>query len=95
LVLAKNKKMINTLEAYKFIRNKKFEYHFIDDDKDVICFIEFDELTQFCEVFKTDRLTDDPPMVALKSYCIGIEMAQICDYFGVDLDDIFDKDKEF
>jgi len=87
--------MINTLEAYKFIRNKKFEYHFIDDDKEVLCFVEFDELQKFCEIFKIDRLTDEPPMVALKACSVCIEMAQICNHFGIDLNDIFDKDKEF
>lgn len=77
------------LQLYKFVKNNQLEYNHVDGD--VILFVDFDSLKEFGELVKS-FVSDGGLDVTLKQDYVGVHMSDLCDYYGVDLLAVFEKD---
>lgn len=57
---------------------------------DVIAFIDFKILTDFSDLLTYEYLSDGQTVI-LKETSLAIWMSDICDYYGISLDEVFGK----
>lgn len=79
------------LEFYKYICEKGFEYHWLDDETDVILFVPLYELDNFKDMLGSN-IFEEPIKCYMKYDYIVFHMQDICDFWNIDISDIFDKD---
>lgn len=77
------------LDLYKFITNNNIEYD-VDDSCDVVTiFIPFYLLEEFNELLKPNYYDEGGIDCVLSyGYC-NIEINDICDYFEIDINNVF------
>ncbi len=81
------------LQLFKWITDNNIEWHWQenDGDDDVICCVDAHQLEGFFELFDR-QFFDDVFQCILKYRYIAIWMNDICDYHGIELEAVFDKD---
>lgn len=75
-----------------FASSHKYEWDFICDD--VYLILPFHKLKEFISIFGTNEFNntfDEGYSILLKGNYIVIEMRDVCDYFGLNIGDIFPK----
>lgn len=79
------------LDLYKFINNNSIEWHRQDNDgiPDVLIFPYTFQLEEFSKLTKGFYNDDRGLTIHLKDGYAAIWMAEICDYFGIDIDKVF------
>ncbi len=85
---------MTTLDLYKFIKNYDIEYHWFYESngvKNVIMFINYDHIKYFNSLLDSSFFDDGGMDCKLFDGYIGIEMKEICDYYGIELNDIFNQ----
>src|ERR1044071_6126440 len=89
-------KAMTELDLYKFITDNEVEYHWHDhnDKGDVICLISFYELKDFCKMVEPIAMTDSEGIKCnLQDDCIAIWMLDICEYYGIDMENVFKEEE--
>lgn len=85
---------MNNLLLYKFITLNKIEWHYTNDNQDVIVFINNYLLDEWNKLLGS-HITDESGLeCVMKDGYFCFEMKHICDYFDIDLTEIFDKSNE-
>jgi hypothetical protein len=81
------------LELFKWITDNNIEWHWEDNDgaDDVIIFVNDHQLEGFFELVDSSFF-DDVFTCVLRYRYLAIWIAKICDYYGIELEAIFDKD---
>lgn len=82
---------MNSIQLYKFITDNCLEWRWTNNEQedDVILFLPFSSLGGFSIV--TEWSDDEPYPCVLKSNYIALFLKNICEYHGLDIEDIFDK----
>ncbi len=75
------------LDLYKFIQENNIEWHRYK--KDIIIFVNFSNMPQFLEILTPSVFDDDGIVCNLKRGYIGIVINEICDYYGIIIDNVF------
>ena len=82
------------LELYKFVEKNDLEYHWnISDDKDVILFIPNYLLDKWINLLGSSIVDDGGIKCVMKLKYFCFEMSDICEYFDIDMKNIFEKEK--
>lgn len=76
------------LELYKFIHNNAIEWHKQDNDgtPDVVIFVHYFYLPELFELLKK---YDESLECRLKENYFALFMGNICDNFGIDIENLF------
>ncbi len=79
------------LELYKFVSKNKLEYHWHNDD--VVLIVNFYHLEEFNKLLGHEISDEDGITCTFKDGYICFMMNDICEYFGIDINNIFEKEK--
>ena len=63
----------------------------VDDDEELIVWVEFHTLSRFTELVGPTYLSDGGIEVRLQQDCVVFELSDICEYFGINLEKIHKK----
>ena len=80
------------LDFYKYINENNIEWHWRNNNgtEDVIIFIYLFDLEYFCDLVKDKTDYDEYGLdVKIKNGYAIIWMNDLCDYYGIDLNEIF------
>ena len=81
------------LELYKFVEKNGLEYHWDNDDVDVILFIPNYLIPKWVELLKSSIMDDEGIKCTMKFKYFCYEMSDICEYFDIDMKNVFEKEK--
>lgn len=81
---------MNELDLYKFCQNKEMQWH----AEQLLIYIDFCDLKEFAELIGGKRLDDGGIEVTMLSYYIGLDLVQICEYWGIKPERIYSKVKD-
>ncbi len=83
------------LKLHKFINDNYIEYRWDLNNKkdDVIVWIPFYLCDEFSELIEPDNFSDGGGMdVRFQKNCVAFFISEICDYWGVEIENVFPKD---
>jgi len=83
---------MTTLELYKFIENYNVEFHW--NEEDVMMFVNNDNIKYFNSILNSSIFDDGGIHCVMKDGYIAFEMENICDYYDIELKDVFGENKE-
>lgn len=81
---------MTAIQLYRFITENKIEYHWHEDD--VILMPNISELKEFSDLLGCNITDDDGIKCTMKYGYFCFYMREICDYFGIELTEIFKKE---
>lgn len=82
------------LILYKFISGLNLEYNYLERDKDVILFVNkyiIDDFMDFLSKHCSSFLDNYGIKALLKDGYIGLHMGDICEYYDIEIKNIFKK----
>ena len=77
------------LELYKFITDNELEYHWVKDNTDVILFVEIRYIEDFNEMLGYNAMDESGIECRMKYKYFCFYMNDICEYFGIEIKNIF------
>jgi hypothetical protein len=87
---------MKAIDLFKFVDDNALEYHWhfnnvgtSDHEYDVILFVDACIIGDFIKLLKSPRLSDDGFLCRMKNKYFCFWMADICEYFNIDLDEAF------
>ncbi len=80
------------LELYKFVTKNKLEWHYADGE--VILFLPFYLLAEFATA-TLSFWEDDPRRVVMRPDSIALDMGEVCDHYGLNMEEIFPLDEKW
>lgn len=80
---------MTALELYKFVTSNKCEYHW--NEEDVLLFISIYDIKEFNEMLGASVLDEAGIVCNMKDGYFVFRMNDICEYFGIELLDVFTK----
>ena len=86
--------MINKLKDYIEDNNVEWHYRMNGKEEDVLIFPYTFQLCDFVKLFNPDIFDEDGIECVLKDGYVAIWMNDICEYYNVELSDIFNKEEE-
>ena len=89
---------MKAINLYKFISDKEWRYETNPDTQkeDVILFVMTYDIDDFYELMKHSGVFDDYGLeVTMKDGYFAFWMKDIADYFGIELDEVFEKEKQY
>jgi len=88
---------MKAIELYKFISKNSIEWHYFDNDgvQDVIIFPKIEDLGEFNNLFSKNHFDDEGVECFMKDGYFAFWMYDICNYYGIELSDVFEKGGEF
>lgn len=81
---------MTALSLYKFIKDHNIEYHWINNDTDVIIFVHILALTAFNNILPKLMFETDGIECRMKDNYLAFRMEEICDYCEIDMKEVFD-----
>jgi hypothetical protein len=78
---------MKAIELYKFVTENEIEYH--DDDNDIIMFVNFADISDFNKLIGGNATSERGIDCIFKDGYICFYMNNICEYFGIELSEIF------
>lgn len=87
---------MTAIELYKYIQENNIEWHYRDNDgnEDVIIFSYTFQLEDFIKLLSGNCFDDGGIEISLMNGYVAIWMQDICEYYGIELKEVFDKEKE-
>lgn len=79
------------LELYKFVEENGIEFHWNGDD--VYMFVDCRDTKDFTELLGSGILDESGIECRMKEGYFCFEMKDICDYFGIELENVFKKEE--
>jgi hypothetical protein len=79
---------MKAIELYKFVNNNNIEYHWNDDD--VILFVNDYDISEWNKLLGSHILDDSGLSCIMKDGYFCFKMKDICEYFDIELKDIFE-----
>jgi hypothetical protein len=88
-------KIMKAIELYRFITENDIEYHYRDNNgtEDVIIFPYTFQIDEFSELLKSYDYCDGGIECFLMDGYFAIWMKDVCEYYGIELSEVFDKDE--
>ena len=85
---------MKTIELYKFITDNNIEWHWDENDgaDDVIIFPYDFQMPDFIKLFSPSAFDDGGIDCKIMHGYFAIWMNDICEYHGIELEDIFNKE---
>ena len=87
---------MKAIELFKFVHDNALEYHWhfnIEREtgykNNVILFVDSPVIGEFMKLLKCGKMNDDGFPCIMKDGYICVWMEQICEYFGIDTDEVF------
>ena len=82
---------MKAIDLYKFVHENKCEWNDCrnNNEPEVILFVDFYLLKDFAKLLGNNFLDEGGQDCAMKQYCLCFEMDYICEYFGIELEEIF------
>ena len=80
---------MKAIDLYRYVSENKIEYHW--DDKDVILMPSIYEIETFNKLLSGSIYDDSGVSCVMKNGYLCFYMQGICDYFAIELTDIFKK----
>lgn len=80
------------LQLYKFIHFTSSEYHWTNDDSDVFLFINIRNLEEWNNLLGSGITDEYGIKCVMKEGYFCFEMQDICNYFNIDINEIFNKE---
>ena len=80
---------MKALDLYKFIKNNKIEWHWSNDNEEVYLMLNFHELKEFNDLLGYHIFSEEGVEVVMKFDYVCYPMTYICEYFGVELKEVF------
>jgi hypothetical protein len=79
------------LKLHKYIQDNNIEWHRHDNDgeKDIIIFPYFHQIEEFREIASADLFDDDGLECRMKDGYFAIWMNQVCEYYGIEINNVF------
>lgn len=83
------------LDLYKFINENDIEWHRQDNDgmPDILILPYIFQLEDFCKLIEYYDTDDGGLIVRLRNGYAGIWMKEICEYYGIDINNVFKEEK--
>ena len=85
-------------ELKEWITEYNIEFHWCKNDyeeDDVIIFPYTFQMERFAKLIKKYDFSEGGIPMVLKDGYFGVHLLDICEYFGINLEDIFPKDKKW
>ena len=84
---------MSELELYKFVTENNLEFNFIDDDKEVILFVNKWVVDDFKDLLsKSSAFLDDYGLSSvIKDKYLAVKMGDYCEYHSIELSNVFMK----
>ena len=82
------------LQLYKFIEENSIEWNWNingSGNTDVLICIDFNDLDEFTTLI-ADALVEEPIKVHLRITYVFVWMQDLCDYFGIEIENVFKKE---
>lgn len=79
---------MKALDLYKFVKENELEYQW--DNDDVILFVSYNYLLEWCNLLGYNFFVDDGLACVMEYGYIGFKMKAICEHFGIELREIFE-----
>ncbi len=85
---------MKSLDLYKFINDNKIEWHKQNNDggRDVIIFLYYYHIEDFRKILSTSLFDDSGIECRMKDGYFCFWMRDICEYYGIELNEVFDKE---
>ena len=82
------------LELHKYIVENNIEWHRHENDgaDDVLIFPAFHQIESFCKILSSGILDDTGIECRIKDGYFCVWMCYICDYYGIEMNNVFDGD---
>ncbi len=82
------------LDLYKFVRNYNLEYNY-SSEEEILLFVPFSLLYNFTSLLDDSFFDDGSVSVDMLKEYIGINVVDVCEYYGINYERIFDKNKSY
>lgn len=87
---------MKVLDLYKFIKNNSIEWHWIDDNNDVVIFLDYSELYDFRDLLTSSDFDDEGIKCNLKDGYVAICLKDLLENHDIELSEIFtENENEF
>jgi hypothetical protein len=83
------------LELYKFIEENGIEYHWFNENTNVIIFVNHYLLPDWNKLLGIHILDEEGIVCRMKDGYMCFEMNEICDYFGIEISNVFLKENKY
>lgn len=85
---------MKALDLYKFINDNNVEWHKQNNDgtPDVLMFPHIREVEDFAKLLSSSHFDDSGIECRMKDGYFCFWMKDICDYYGIELEEVFDKE---
>ena len=82
------------LKLYKFVSKNQLEFKFINNETEVILFVNQCLVDDFMDLLSKDSnfLDDEGLKATIKDKYLAIEMAKYCEYYDISISDVFAKE---
>jgi len=80
-------------DLLRFINNNDVEYHWLKDDKDVILCVMNYQIQAFYSLLDATIFDDEGIKCIMRDGYFVFDMMQICDYYDINIEDVFEKIK--
>ena len=89
----KNKEEMKSKELKNYIEKYNIEWRYQDNEgtEDVMIFPHWFQIEQFGQLFSPDCFDEEGHECIMKSGYFSIWMKDICDYYGIELSEVFEK----
>jgi hypothetical protein len=77
-------------DLINFIKNNYVEYHWLNDMSDVYICLNYYNLEKFKQILGENILDEEGIYCIFKSGYIVFEMQNICEFFGIKIEDVFE-----
>ncbi len=80
---------METIDLYKFVTKNDIEYHYCYDG-DVVMFVNNYDINDFYKLLGSSIFDDEGIVCNMKDGYFAFMMKDICEYFGIELSEIFE-----
>lgn len=84
---------MTAIQLDRFVRNHELEYHWHKDD--VLLFVPTWDVQEFNKLFDASKFDDGGIECHMLDGYFAFAMSDICDYYGIEMVEIFDKETEY
>jgi len=84
---------MKAIDLYKFVTDNNIEYSYAMNGgvEDVLIFPSFNQISDFAKMLSADTFDDEGIICNMKDGYMAIRMTDICDYYGIEVKDVFKK----
>lgn len=87
--------IMDAIELYKFVEGREFHWHQREDSNDVILFVDIHSISEFNMLLGNGVMSEYGINCIMKERYFCFWMTDICEYFGIDVNKIFDPKKQW